>query len=55
MNAIRISVQLLILSLAAFSSVVYADRPPSVYLEGKSDVGVILLHGHGGTADGNVV
>jgi len=38
-----------------FASLSWADRPPSVYLAGKTDVGVVLLHGHGGTADGNVV
>ena len=38
-----------------FASLAQADRPPSVYLDGKTDVGVVLLHGHGGTADGNVV
>lgn len=38
-----------------FASLVQAERPPSVYLGGKTDVGVVLLHGHGGTADGNVV
>lgn len=45
---------LLVLGLL-FASLAQADRPPSVYLEGKTDVGVVLLHGHGGTADGNVV
>ena len=45
---------LLVLGLL-FASMVQADRPPSVYLDGKNDVGVVLLHGHGGTADGNVV
>lgn len=39
----------------SFTCPVQADRPPSVYLAGKGDVGVVLLHGHGGTADGNVV
>ena len=38
-----------------FASLSQADRPPSVYLAGKTDVGVVLLHGHGGTAEGNVV
>jgi pimeloyl-ACP methyl ester carboxylesterase len=38
-----------------FAGLSQADRPPSVYLAGKTDVGVVLLHGHGGTADGNVV
>jgi len=51
----RMTIRLLMLGLAAFSGAVHAERPPSVYLEGKSAVGVILLHGHGGTADGNVV
>lgn len=37
------------------ASLAHADRPPSVYLAGKTDVGVVLLHGHGGTSDGNVV
>lgn len=45
---------LLVLGLL-FASLAQADRPPSVYLDGKTDVGVVLLHGHGGTADGNVV
>ena len=40
---------------ALFGSQVLADRPPSVYLDGKTETGVVLLHGHGGTADGNVV
>jgi pimeloyl-ACP methyl ester carboxylesterase len=55
MNPTRTTVALLLFGLAAFSSVESAERPPSLYLEGKSDTGVILLHGHGGTADGNVV
>ncbi len=38
-----------------FASLAQADRPPSVYLNGETNVGVVLLHGHGGTADGNVV
>lgn len=41
------TVRLMLLVLVAFSSSVHADRPPSIYLEGKSDAGVILLHGHG--------
>ncbi len=45
---------LLVLGLL-FASLAQADRLPSVYLDGKTDVGVVLLHGHGGTADGNVV
>lgn len=40
---------------ALFVGLAQADRPPSVYLEGKTETGVVLLHGHGGTADGHVV
>lgn len=38
-----------------FVPMAQADRPPSVYLGGNAEVGVVLLHGHGGTAEGNVV
>ena len=53
---IRIMARMALLVFAAlFASLAQADRPPSVYLDGKTETGVVLLHGHGGTADGNVV
>lgn len=53
---VRIMGRMALIALGVlFAGLVQADRPPSVYLTGKADVGVVLLHGHGGTADGNVV
>jgi pimeloyl-ACP methyl ester carboxylesterase len=53
---IRIMARMVLLVFGALlASLAWADRPPSVYLSGKADIGVVLLHGHGGTADGNVV